>query len=799
MLEHQITLPSNEARLLRMKERVVMHPHVICLERALLFTESYRQTKGQDPYLRFSKAMEHLLKNMSIVIWDDETIVGNRCSKYNGSPLFPEVRVDSIEQDCELYNRRQFQKIMITELDLQILKNEIIPYWRDEEKTVQARFKELLPPEVSKVMETLVFVVDTQMTNGFGHFLPGHETFLKLGIKGLLEKVQAKLRTLIGTNPADSKKRIFLQAMIIELNAAKYFIQRFSNLAQQMAEKESDLIRKQELLEISDICDTISEAAPKSFKEALQLIYFNHLLCGLEDGGFAISVGRLDQYLYSFYLQDKAEGKITPEYAQYLIESFFIKLSGLWNLILNKGTIAGEGPPIAENLTIGGVDLDGYDATNELSYLILDAYTHIQTVQPTFSIRLNKDSPPDFLHKVAEAIRLGASMALFNDELMIDGLVQRGFSLMDARHYAPIGCVEPQHPYKSFGSTNANQLNIVKCLELALSNAVDLATGARYGVKREAPITTYQELWATFLDQMKYFIKYMVLSMEKLDQAFAELNPQPFFSAGIEDCIERGLDVTQGGAIYDFTGPQLIGLATVADSLAVIKKIVFEERQLPLEDLVKMLKKDYKGSFQVRRAKEWQQIFINKIPKFGQDDDYVDLIARDVAKHYCEEIARYKNYRGGKYNPGIYSTSFHLAFGAFTAATADGRNLGQPLSNGLGCTHGMDINGPTALLNSVKKLPHSLMTNGNSLILSFHPNTVSIDKFLPLIESFFEQKGGYHLQFNAVGRDILLDAQKHPESYPNLVVRIAGYSVYFTALSKGAQDEIIARTECKFD
>jgi len=302
-------------------------------------------------------------------------------------------------------------------------------------------------------------------------------------------------------------------------------------------------------------------------------------------------------------------------------------------------------------------------------------------------------------------------------------------------------------------------------------------------------------MWADFIAKMKYFINYMVLTMSYLDQALAELKPQPFLSSTTDACLDRGLDVTQGGAIYDFTGPQLIGLATVADSLAVIKKIIFEEQTLPLEDLVLMLQKDYKGTVHDRKAREWQQIFINKVPKFGNDDDYVDQIAVEVAKQYCDEITQYTNYRGGHYNPGIYSTAFHLAFGAFTGATADGRRMGQPLSNGLGSTHGMDIHGPTALLNSVKKLPHALMTNGNSLILAFQPNSIVIENFVPLIRSFFEAAGGYHVQFNAIGKELLLDAQNHPENYRNLVVRIAGYSVYFTELSKGAQNEIIARTE----
>ena len=791
MLQDQISLPMHEERLQRMKQEAVMHPHEVCLERAKLITESYKKTKGEQPYLRFAKAMDHLLCNMTLKVWDDEFIVGNRCTKYSGTPLFPETRVDSLKQDCESYNRRQFQKLSISEEDIQTLKVEIIPYWNNHEKTVQARFEELLPRDVKKIMDALVFVVDTQLTNGYGHFFPGHENILRFGIGGLLKKAEQKRREF----SADSQKKIFIEAVIIELKAVKKLIQRFGDLTKGMAETESNQERQKELIEISRVCHNIAEKPPTTFKEALQLIYFNHLICGLEDGGFAISIGRLDQYLYSYYLQDKAAGKISSEEAQFLLECFFIKLTTLWNYILTKGTIAGEGPPLAENLTIGGVDQNGKDTTNELSYLILDAYTHIQTVQPTFSVRLNKDTPEDFIVKVAQSVKKGASIALFNDEVMIEGLVNRGYILEDAREYAPIGCVEPEHPHKSFGSTNANQFNIVKCLELTLTDGTDMVTGMKYGLKNDKLIGSYEDVWAHFIARMKDFIKYMVLTMKYLDQAFAELKPQPFLSATTDACLDRGLDVTQGGAIYDFTGPQLIGLATVGDSLAVIKKLIFEDKLLPLDDLVLMLQKDFKGTVHDRKAREWQQIFINKVPKFGNDDDYVDQIGVEVAKQFCTEVAQYKNYRGGKYNPGIYSTAFHLAFGAFTGATADGRKMGLPLSNGLGPTHGMDTHGPTAMLNSVKKLPHVLMTNGNSLIVAFQPNSVVIDKFVPLLRSFFEASGGYHIQFNAIGKELLLDAQNHPENYRNLVVRIAGYTVYFTELSKGAQNEIIARTE----
>ena len=787
----QVSYSNYKERVLNMKERVVNQPHEICIERAKLFTESYKKTKGQPPIIRFAKAMEHLLLNMTINIWDDEFIVGNRTSKLVGTPLYPEVRIDTIEQDYATYDTRLVQRLLLTDEDKRYIKEELIPYWKYEEETVQARFLKSLDSNLRDLMEKVVFLVDTELTNGIGHFLPGHAPLLKYGITRLIEKAERKM-----TDFSDNVSKItFLKSIIIICNAVKKFIQRFSNLATEIAQTEIDPARHKELSEIAQICQNISENPPKSFKEAIQLVYFNQLICGLEDGGFAVSVGRLDQDLYPFYLTDIKNGKISDEKVQYLIESFYLKLNTLWNYVLTKGVVAAEGPPITENLTIGGVDRDGKDATNKLSYIMLDAYANLKTFQPTFSVRIHEKTPEDFLYKLGESIKSGASIALFNDDIMIKSLVKLGFTLEDAREYAPIGCVEPQHPYKSFGSTNANQINLVKCLELALTNGIDLVTRVDYGIKNNKEISSYEDLWDAFKNQTRFFIKKMVLTMDILDRTIAELNPQPFLSATTENCLETGNDVTQGGALYNFTGAQLIGLATVADSLAVIKKIVFEDKLLTLEELVQILKKNYRGTYKSKTGSEWREIFINKVPKYGNDDDYVDQIAVDVVNFYCDEILKHKNFRQGRFNPGILSTAFHLAFGIFTGASADGRKSKEILSNGVSPTNGRDKNGPTAILNSVKKLDHGLVTNGDSLILSFHPNTLKLEIFSPLIRTYFQPDGGFHIQFNVVGKEILCEAQKNPDEYRGLVVRIAGYSVIFTELSKIAQDEIIARTE----
>jgi len=791
MQVEQISPPDYKDRILRMKKEVVSQPHELCIERAKLFTESYKATKNEPQNIRFAKAMYHLLTNMTIKIWEDEFVVGNRSTKFVGTPLYPEIRVDTLEQDLELYNNREIQRFLLTEDDKKFLKEVVIPYWKHEEETVKSRFDSYLNPELTELMLNLLYVVDTNMTNGVGHFFPGHQNVLKVGFNGLIQKATEKMKVF----SQDQGKLDFLESVIIVIEGAKKFVQRFSNLAAELAEKENINSRKNELMEISEICSNISYNPPNSFKEALQLIYFTHIISGLEDGGLAISIGRLDQVLYPYYVNDKIKGVINDEEIQFLIECFYLKLSTLWNYVLHKGIIAAEGPPIAENLTIGGVDRDNNDATNELSYLLLKAYNNLKTIQPAFSVRVNEKTPDDLIIKTGEAIKSGASIALFNDQVMIPGLNNLGYSLEDSREYAPIGCVEPVHPCKSFGCTNATQLNIVKCLELTLNNGTDMFTRRKYGVKNLKKVSSYQDLWNELSNQLRYFVKNMVDTMYFLEKTIAELSPQPFLSATTDDCIDKGLDITNGGAKYDFTTTQLIGLATVADSLAVIKKVVYEDKILSIEELTTILSKNYRGTYKGKKGEEWRQYFIHKIPKFGNDNNFVDLIAHDVANLFCEEILKHKNYRGGNYNPGIYSTSFHLAFGVFTAASADGRKSRECLSNGIGPTNGRDKNGPTAILNSIKKLENELMTNGNSIILAFHPNTLKLELFVPLIRTYFVKNGGFHIQFNVVGKQTLCDAQKNPEEYQGLVVRIAGYSVLFTEISKPAQDDIIARTQ----
>ncbi len=762
----------SQSRSKKMKERILNEKHRICIERARLLTESYKKTEGEHPYIRFSKAFKNVLENMTIFIQDDELIVGNRTSKPLGGPLYPEIRVDWIQSDIDSISEREIQPQYISEEDRKELKEKILPYWVD--KTIQYKFTQKMDEQMRQDYINMVFISEVQMINGIGHLVLNHEKIISRGIKSIIE--EAKKRREYFKNNNELERAAFLDALIISSQAAINFAKRYSKRAAEMAEIEKDEIRKNELKKIAEICDWIPENPARSFYEALQALWFNQLLVQIEQGGVAISVGRFDKILYPYYKKDLEKGFITPEKAQELIECFFIKMSEINNVLLSMGLTAGEGPPTAQNLIIGGIGEDGEDITNELTYLTLDAYANIHTYQPNFSVRVSKKSPPEFLERVAKYLIQGTMMELFGDEVIINAMINRGYNKKDAMDYAIAGCVEPNAPGFTFGSTNSNQFNSPLALD--------------YALKKLKEADTFDDIMDAYKKELKHYTNIVVDVMRLLDETFAENVPSPYISMNVDNCIQNGKDVTQGGAKYNFTGPQLIGLSTTADALAVIKKFVFDEPTFTLDEIKKMLKKNF------RKNKDVRQLFINKAPKFGNDDDYVDKIACEIAEIYANEINPHKNYRGGYFNPGLYSTTFYMAFGSFLEASADGRKAAEPIGNGVGPTNNMDKLGPTAIIKSAAKINQENLCNGTVLNLRFHPSSIEMDSLVDLVNTYFNL-GGSQVQFNIVSPEILKDAQLNPDNYKGLLVRIAGYSVLFTQLSKAAQDEIISRTELK--
>jgi pyruvate formate-lyase/glycerol dehydratase family glycyl radical enzyme len=777
------------SRVERLRQRIVDAPREVCVERARYLTESMAANWHLPPLTRISMALEHILDNISVIIRDDELIVGCRSSKLKGAPLFPENKWRWIEGDLEDFNNRVLQRVSITEEEQRELKQEILPFWRG--KTVEDRLEERLPPDVAEDMEKYVFTMVLEITYGIGHFTMNHPRVLREGLSGIIAEVEGRYNALTPDERLE-EKGLFYDAVIRSLRATIRFANRYADLAESLAEDESDPQRAEEMRTIAAVCRRVPEHPARTFREAIQCVYFTHLVSQIESGGNSISLGRIDQILYPYYAADRQTGRVTPEQARELLSLLFLKTNEIWNILEEAFIPGGEGTEgkTTQNVVVGGVDVDGEDATNELSYIGLDAYADVRTVQPNFGVRLSAKAPQELFLRAIEYAKDGVLLHFFNDEAIIESLQRGGYTLEDARDYGVVGCVEPNAQGKTFGSTFAVQFSGVKCLEFALSDGVDNIFGYRAGVESGDPATfaSFDQVWNAYETQVSHFMSQMTKGMALLDETIAEIVPSPFASAMIEGPLERGVDLTRGGATYNSTGVQLIGFSNVVDSLYAVKKAVFEDGAMSLEEMATCLADDWD------EAEEKRTYLLHKIPKYGNDSDEVDAMAARVLEHFCDEVLRHRNYRGGSFWPGVFTVGFHIALGAFAGASADGRCAGEVLGNGITPTNGNALAGPTALVNSVTKLPLTHIHNGVNLNMRFNPSGVRPEILKALVQTYFE-RGGCQVQFNMVDSATLREAQVHPEKYRDLVVRVSGYSALFTGLSEIAQNEIISRME----
>jgi pyruvate formate-lyase/glycerol dehydratase family glycyl radical enzyme len=779
-------IPTSRVSILR--EAIVNAPQEVSVERARYLTASMKKHWGEPSLARISLALAEILDNISVVIRDGELIVGARTEKKKGAPLFPENKANWIEGDLESFNERVLQRALIKEAEKEELIRDILPFWQG--KTVEERLTELLPADVSDDMDKYIFTMMLEITYGVGHFTMDHEKLLKVGLRGIISDAAAKLAAL----PAGDKKGekgLFYDAVIRSLEAAIRFAHRYAELASRMAESEKDPVRKAELAEIARVCSHVPEQGARTYHEAVQSVYFIHLISQLESGGNSISLGRIDRILSPYYEADKAAGRIDYGRAKELLSLMFLKTCEIWNVLEEAFIPGGEGTEgkTTQNVVVGGIDDAGNDAVSEMSYIGLDAYADIRTVQPNFGVRISEKTPRDFFMRAVGYAREGVLMHFFNDEAVVKALIAGGHTPADARNYGPVGCLEPNAQGKTYGSTFAVQFNGIKCLELALSDGIDNTFGYQSGLETGDPakFTSFEDVKKAYVAQESHFLGQVVRGMACMDQAVGELVPSPFASALIDGCLQKGKDATAGGAVYNSTGVQFMGFANVADSLYGVKKAVYEDKVMTIGELALHLGDDWTD------AEDKRTYFLTKIPKYGNDVDEVDAMAAWVVDSFCDEMAKHKNYRGGSFWPGIFSVGFHLAFGSFTAATPDGRSSGDILGNGLTPTTGNAMIGPTAVANSVTKLPLERLHNGANLNLRFPGNKIRPENLLAFIKTYFD-KGGMQVQFNMVDSEVLKAAQKEPEKYKDLVVRISGYSVLFTGLSDTAQDEIICRT-----
>ncbi|MCD8325750.1 MAG: glycyl radical protein [Lachnospiraceae bacterium] len=809
--------------------------------RAVLLTESYRATEGQPIVTRRAKAFAHILDHIPIIIRDNELVVGSTTIAPRGCQTYPEFSWEWLEAEFDTVEYRKADPFYISEQTKKELR-EVHPYWKG--KTTSELATSYMAPETLKAMEHNYFTPGNYFYNGVGHVTVQYEKVLAIGYEGIIAEAQGYLEECKPGDADYATRSRFLQAVIISCEAVIRYAERYAALAKEMAAKESNATRKKELLQIAANCSNVPRKGATSFWEACQSFWFVQQLLQIESSGHSISPGRFDQYMYPYYKKDLDSGAITREAAQELIDCIWVKLNDL-NKCRDAVSAEGfAGYSLFQNLIVGGQDRNGQDVTNDLSFMCISASAHVFLPQPSLSIRVWNGSPHALLIKAASLTRTGIGFpAYYNDEVIIPSLMSRGLTLEDAREYNIIGCVEPQKAGKTEGWHDAAFFNMCRPLETVFESGYD--KGELVGVKTKPveEMTSFDEFYDAYKAQMNYFISLLVNADNCIDVAHATLCPLPFESCMVDDCMKRGKSLQEGGAIYNFTGPQGFGIANVADSLFTVKKLVFEEKKVSMKELKRALMLNFGkgldkdsiadislriiGSLkeqgaavdaaaaegivkQVQSAKiseEDQKRFdeilewIAEVPKFGNDDPEVDAMARDAAYVYTRTLPEYKNPRGGIFQAGLYPVSANVPLGAQTGATPDGRLAHTPVADGVSPTAGKDVHGPTATANSVSRLDHGIASNGTLLNQKFHPTALSgekgLDNFVALVRTYFDQKGS-HMQFNVVDRDTLLDAQKHPEKYAHLVVRVAGYSALFTTLSKSLQDDIIRRTEQGF-
>ena len=809
--------------------------------RAILITESYRQTENEPMVIRRAKAFAHILENIPIVIRDLELIVGSTTIAPRGCQTYPELSYEWLEAEFDTVETRSADPFYISEKTKQELK-EANAYWKG--KTTSELATSYMEPETLLAMEHNIFTPGNYFYNGVGHVTVKYGEVLAIGFSGIKAKAQAELDKLCLADGDYQKKSRFLEAVMISCDAAIEYARRYARLALKEAEECTDPVRKRELLQIAQNCANVPEKGATGFYEACQSFWFVQQLLQIESSGHSISPGRFDQYMYPYYQKDMESGKITREFAQELMDCIWVKLNDL-NKCRDAASAEGfAGYSLFQNLIAGGQNEEGIDVTNDLSFMSIQASMHVFLPQPSLSVRVWNGTPHEFLIRAAELTRTGIGLpAYYNDEVIIPSLMSRGLTLQDARDYNIIGCVEPQKSGKTEGWHDAAFFNMCRPLELVFSNGIDKGVRIGPATGNVEDMTTFEQFYDAYKKQMDYAIQLLVNADNAIDMAHAERCPLPFLSSMVDDCMKVGKTVQEGGAVYNFTGPQGFGVANMADSLYSVKTLVYDEKKITMGELKEALATNYgkglgaedvaamtaKIANEIKEAgktigeKEVAAILntvvaaseapevkangerilklIEEVPKFGNDIPEVDAFARDVAYTYTEPLQNYKNPRGGSFQAGLYPVSANVPLGAQTGATPDGRLAYQPVADGVSPSAGKDVNGPTAAANSVSRLDHYIASNGTLFNQKFHPSALSgrngLENFVGLIRSYFDQKGS-HMQFNVVSRETLLDAQKHPEQYKHLVVRVAGYSALFTTLSKSLQDDIIRRTEQGF-
>ncbi|MGH0047173.1 formate C-acetyltransferase [Enterobacter cloacae] len=757
-------------RIPRLKNALFANPREISLERALLYTASHQQTEGEPVILRRAKATAHILDHVEIAIRDEELIAGNRTVKPRAGIMSPEMDPYWLLKELDQFATRPQDRFEISDEDKQTYREVLYPYW--ENRSMKDFINSQMTEEVKAAVGTQIFSVN-QTDKGQGHIIIDYPRLLNNGLGALVAEMRERC--------ARDTQNTFYAAALILLEASQRHILRYAALAEELAQS-SDATRREELLAMADISRHNAQHKPQTFWQACQLFWYMNVILQYESNASSLSIGRFDQYMLPFYQASLTQGD-DPAFLKELLESLWVKCN---DVVLLRSTSSARyfaGFPTGYTALLGGLTENGRSAVNVLSFLCLDAYQSVQLPQPNLGVRVNELIDRPFLLKTAETIRLGTGIPqIFNDEVIVPAFLNRGVSLEDARDYAVVGCVELSIPGKTYGLHDIAMFNLLKVMEIAMQE-----NEGNSGL-------TYEGLIEHIRARINHYIALMVEGSNICDIGHRDWAPVPLLSSFISDCLETGKDITDGGARYNFSGVQGIGIANLSDSLHALKGLVFEQQRLSFDELLAVLK----ANFATPEGEKVRARLINRFEKYGNDIDDVDNISAELLRHYCKEVEKYRNPRGGIFTPGSYTVSAHVPLGAVVGATPDGRLAGEQLADGgLSPMLGRDMQGPTAVLKSVSKLDNYLLSNGTLLNVKFTPATLEGDAGLQKLADFlraFTQLKLQHIQFNVVNAETLREAQRRPQDFAGLVVRVAGYSAFFVELSKEIQDDIIRRT-----
>lgn len=800
-MENSEHFGSLTSRMNHFREEVLEKKPYISAQRALLATEAYQKNQHQPAVMKRALMLKNILEKMSIYIEDDTLIVGNQAESNKDAPIFPEYTLEFVINELDLFEKRDGDVFYITEQTKEDLRS-IAPFW--ENNNLRAKGGALLPDEVSVFMETGFFGMEGKLNSGDAHLAVDYQSLLEQGLKGYEDRVLRLKEELDLCVAENIDKYVFYKAVLVVIEAVKTFAHRFSILAEELSEKETGK-RKEELLEISRICAKVPYEAAETFREAVQSVWFIQLILQIESNGHSLSYGRFDQYIYPYYQHDIDHGLINDDEVVELLDNLWIKTLTINKVRSQAHTFSSAGSPMYQNVTIGGQTPDKKDAVNALSFLILKSVAQTRLPQPNLTVRYYNGLNQKFLDECIEVMKLGTGMPAFNnDEIIIPSFIDLGVKEEDAYNYSAIGCVETAVPGKwGYRCTGMSYQNFPRILLAVMNDGVDVTSGKRFvkGYGYFKDMKSFEELQEAWDKSIREITRLSVIVENAVDLASERDVPDILCSTLTQDCIGRGKTIKEGGAIYDFISGLQIGIANMADSLAAIKKLVFEEKKITPEQLWNAMKDDFTSE----ENQKIQHMLINDAPKYGNDDDYADELVVKAYESYIDEIKKYPSTRygkgpiGGIRYAGTSSISANVGQGSGTMATPDGRKAHTPLAEGCSPAHAMDKCGPTAVFKSVSKLPTHDITGGVLLNQKVTPQMLATEenkqKLEMMIKTFFNRLHGYHVQYNVVSRDTLIDAQKNPEKHRDLIVRVAGYSAFFNVLSKATQDDIIERTE----